>query len=302
MANKNPNQEYKDESYFKPKECPFCKSGKIINWGFRYNCTTKKRRYKCNNCKETFVVDDGFKKCKKKREIITACLDLYMNGMSLRKVASHVNQFSVYRVSHMVILKWIHKYAKATKPFTQSLNLDLSGIYHADEIYIRCKKKQHYLFDLIDAETRFLVATNYAEEKGLDGAKGLFRKTKKRAEKPLCVYTDGLPAYMNTIPQTWFSLRTPNEKVEHIRIVERGDYRNNIIERIQGTIRDRVKVMRGFKNPKSAELILEMFVIWYNFMRVHQGIGMTPAQKAGIELGLGKEKWLNLIYRSKIQN
>jgi hypothetical protein len=29
-------------------------------------------------------------------------------------------------------------------------------------------------------------------------------------------------------------------------------------------------------------------------------IGMTPAEKAGINVDLGKEKWLNLIYGSKI--
>lgn len=96
------------------------------------------------------------------------------------------------------------------------------------------------------------------------------------------------------------SSHTDYERLKHIRIMERNDYRNNIIERIQGTLRERVKVMRGFHNPKSAELILNLFVIWYNFLRVHQGIGMTPAEKAGINLNLDKDKWLNLIYKSKI--
>jgi hypothetical protein len=27
---------------------------------------------------------------------------------------------------------------------------------------------------------------------------------------------------------------------------------------------------------------------------------MTPAEKAGVNINLGKEKWLNLIYGSKI--
>jgi hypothetical protein len=37
-------------------------------------------------------------------------------------------------------------------------------------------------------------------------------------------------------------------------------------------------------------------------MRTHQGIGMTPAEKAGVKLNLDKDKWLNLIYRSKINS
>lgn len=303
MANKNQKVNYKDESYFKPKECPYCKSAEIIKWGFRFNHTTKKRRYLCKICKNTFVVDDGFWKAKKKREMITACLDLYMNGMSLRKVSSHTKQFSNDGVSHSGVMKWLKKYGTMTQTFTEQIPVTLCGVYHADEIFVKCKGEQNYYWDIVDHETRFLVATHYSTERSLDSAEKLFRKAKKRASEPECVVTDGLPAYVNTINKVWFrKTMLRDEKNKHIRITEKGDRRNNIIERVQGTIRERVKVMRGFHNPKSAELILNFYVIWYNYLRVHQGIGMTPAEKAGINLNLGKDRWMNLIYRSKIQN
>ena len=57
--------------------------------------------------------------------------------------------------------------------------------------------------------------------------------------------------------------------------------------------------MRGFKNKESAEAILNLFVIYYNFIRIHQGIRKTPIEEAGINLNLGKNKWLDLIYKSK---
>jgi len=58
--------------------------------------------------------------------------------------------------------------------------------------------------------------------------------------------------------------------------------------------------MRAFKRVYSAEAILNLFVIWYNFIRVHQGIKMTPNEKAGIDLRLGQNKWLSLISLSVI--
>lgn len=303
MASKNPKTKYKDESYFKPKECPKCKNADIIKWGFRFNHTTKKRRYLCKKCGFTFTMDDGFWRAKKKREMIAACLDLYMNGMSLRKVSSHTKQFSDDGVSHSAVMKWLRKYSKMAQPFTESLPILTCGVYHADELFVKCKGDINYYWDLIDRETRFLVATNYSTERDLEAAKKLFERAKKRASKPNIVVTDGLPAYVHTVYRGWYkNTYTDGEMVTHVRITERHDYRNNIIERIQGTIRERVKVMRGFHNPKSAELILNLFVIWYNFLRVHQGIGMTPAEKAGVELNLGKDKWLNLIYGSKIPN
>jgi transposase-like protein len=223
--------------------------------------------------------------------------------MSLRKVKTHIEQFSETTISHTAIAKWLKRYSFLVKSFTDSIPIQTSGVYHADEIYVKCDGEQNYFFDLIDAESRFLVATFYDKEKGLHGAKGLFNITKKRAEKPISVYTDGLPAYMNVIPKTWYSLKgKKGEEVEHIRIIDQHDYRNNIIERVQGTLRERIKVMRGFKNPKSAQAILELLTVWYNFIRVHQGIGSTPAEKAGITLNLGQNKWLGLIYRSKIAN
>jgi len=58
--------------------------------------------------------------------------------------------------------------------------------------------------------------------------------------------------------------------------------------------------MRGFKNKESAKLILDLFVIYYNFIRIHQGIRITPIQRVGIDLKLGKNRWLDLIYKSAL--
>ncbi len=298
---KTTKQRYKDLSYFKPKLCPFCKSKKIIKWGFRYNHVVKKRRYMCNECNKLFTVDDGFWKKKKQREFITQCIDLYVNGMSLRKVKAHMEQFTDKKISHTAIMKWLRSYSKAVKIYTDKLPIEISGLYHADELFVKCGGMENYFWDLIDAESRFLVATHYSMRRDIDSATILLNNAKMRAEKPLQVVTDGLQAYVNTVPATWYkNTYKDSEQVKHIRTHQPNDYRNNIIERIQGTIRERIKVMRGFKNNLSAKAILDLFTIYYNFIRIHQGIGMTPAEACGIKLALGQNRWLGLIYASKI--
>ena len=57
--------------------------------------------------------------------------------------------------------------------------------------------------------------------------------------------------------------------------------------------------MRGFDNPISASQTTDGFKIYYNFIRPHEGLdGDTPAQRAGIELDLGQNKWKGLIEKA----
>jgi hypothetical protein len=57
---------------------------------------------------------------------------------------------------------------------------------------------------------------------------------------------------------------------------------NNRIERLNGTLRERTKVTRGWKTGKTP--IAEGQRIHYNFVKPHMGLnGETPAKKAGMD-------------------
>ena len=72
-----------------------------------------------------------------------------------------------------------------------------------------------------------------------------------------------------------------------------GDQNNNRMERLNGEIRDREKVMRSLKKDDSA--ILDGYRIFHNYIRPHMGLdGKTPSEVAGIEVK-GKDKWMTLI-------
>jgi hypothetical protein len=69
------------------------------------------------------------------------------------------------------------------------------------------------------------------------------------------------------------------------------------MERLNGEIRDREKVMRGLK--RSGTPILTGYQIYHNHIRPHEGLnGKTPAQVAGLELDLGANKWEAIITRA----
>lgn len=113
--------------------------------------------------------------------------------------------------------------------------------------------------------------------------------------RPLAVVTDGLHAYERAIRKEFRTMRKP--RTEHIRVPNiRNRSNNNMVERLNGTVRERNKVMRGLKGRETANRILDGERIYYNFIRPHQALnGQTPAQEANMGLKLERNKWLSLI-------
>jgi transposase InsO family protein len=65
------------------------------------------------------------------------------------------------------------------------------------------------------------------------------------------------------------------------------------MERFNGKLRDREKIMRSLKTPETP--IISGMQIYHNYVRPHMALdGKTPAEVAGIEVK-GENKWLTLI-------
>jgi len=106
---------------------------------------------------------------------------------------------------------------------------------------------------------------------------------------PDTVYTDSLRAYSSGV-----NVFQNAKRVENCGIAKRQT--NNRIERMNGTLRERVKVQRGWKTKETQ--LAEGNRIQYNFVKPHIALeGKTPAQEAGINLG-NKDKWLEFLQNS----
>jgi hypothetical protein len=76
--------------------------------------------------------------------------------------------------------------------------------------------------------------------------------------------SDGAPNFNDAFKQEFFTRRKPRTKhVRHIRL--QGDRNNNKIERLNGEVRDREKVMRSLK--KSDTPILTGYQLFHNRRR-----------------------------------
>ncbi|MGH9878186.1 MAG: IS1/IS1595 family N-terminal zinc-binding domain-containing protein, partial [Nitrososphaerales archaeon] len=98
-------------------ECPKCKSDKTVKNGKRVNKSGAIQTYLCHDCSYRFIVNLGFEHAKKNPKVISAAIDLYFKGVSLRKVADHVRQFYGVKIDQTSVLRWLRKFAAEVAPF-----------------------------------------------------------------------------------------------------------------------------------------------------------------------------------------
>jgi transposase-like protein len=279
--------------------CRFCGSENIEKHGRRYNKQGEKQRYRCKECERRFVVNDGFSKMKYEPEIITQALDLYFKGLSLRKVKDHFQQFLSKKIHHTTILTWIEKYTQIIDSYIRNLKPELSATWHTDEMMIRSGGKWSWLWHTMDRDTRFMVANMISNSRTVEDARNLFKLVKQQAKnKPECMVTDGLQSYTDAFKKEFYTNTSPQTK--HLRnagIAKKNN--NNRVERLHNTVREREKVMRGMQNNETATVLMDGFRNYYNVLRPHMGIdNCTPAEMAGLNLELGRNKIQNLIKQS----
>jgi hypothetical protein len=148
---------------------------------------------------------------------------------------------------------------------------------------LNIKGDMKYLYALVDDETRFWIAQQVADTKYTADVRPMFKEGKEVVgRRPSVIISDGAANFHNAYNKEFFTLKKPRTRhIAHVRL--QGDHDNNKMERMNGEIRYREKVMRGLKKVDTP--ILAGYQIYHNYIRPHEGLdGKTPAEAAGIKV------------------
>ncbi len=272
--------------------CPRCNSEHIKKSGLRHNKHIDIQKFHCKNCGYSFTINLGFEGMRATPQIITSAMQLYFTGESLRNVQKFLRLQGVNK-SHVAIYKWIGKYTRLMQGYLEQIKPNVSDTWRADELYVKIKGDMKYLFALMDDETRFWIAQEVADSKHRHDARKLFQLAKEATgTKPKTLITDGLPSYhLAYLREFWTNYKPRTEHINAIKF--QSDANNNKMERMNGELRDREKVMRGLKKKDTP--ILKGYQIFHNFIREHEALeGKTPAEACGIKVE-GENKWKTII-------
>jgi transposase-like protein len=187
----------------------------------------------------------------------------------------------------MTIYNWIKRYIPVISEYVNSLTPQLSDTWHADEIFVKMhggltykgKTNLAFLWNVMDRDTRFLLASKISEARDINGAVAVFKEAIKNANgsKPEKVLTDSWRAYRQGISETF--------KTEHVAKcgIGKPHANNNRIERLNGTLRERIKVQSMeetyFTNGGRSEDTIQLCQASYGFGRKDSGTNSWSRNK-----------------------
>jgi len=258
----------------------------VVKYGFQNHI----QQYLCRDCGRKFNENDTLDRMRTPTAEIGAALSMFYDGLSLAAISRQLEGIFHDFVNPSTIYRWIMQYSQEAIKLLESYKANVSTTWVVDETVISIVGKNHWYWDVLCEKSRFLIGTHLSMARTTNDVVTLFGKCSKHTDViPRFIISDKLPAYIGGIEKV-FGADTKHIKSQGMS----SDINTNLIERFHSTLKQRTKVMRDMKTTDTAQIILDGFVVHYNFFRHHMTLGdVTPAEVAGIKLPF--DTWEGLL-------
>jgi transposase-like protein len=274
--------------------CPMCGKASFLHHDYQHYSN-----YRCGDksCYHSFFVFKGnaiappsmsalFGKSDFKRMrypvflIVTALTMFYLGKNSFRNISLILRTAFNVNVSHVTIANWCTRFA----PLFDSMRLKLlpaldlnSDEWHTDETVVKIAGVKHYIWFVVDSETRFIIAFLLSPHRDSPQAFSVLNEAAGLG-KPGAIVSDRYAPYKVPVKSIF--------GVKHIRVESfKDDISNNLIESFHKQFKAWYKTKQGFSSFQTANNLISTFVFFFNFVRPHSALNnLTPAQVAGLNL------------------
>jgi len=276
---------------FTEVRCKYCGGRNVTKYGtFR-----GRQRFWCKDCKRKFADNDALPNMQTPVDQVGTAVSMFYEGQSLNSIRRLLTQIYHSYPSDSTVYRWVSKFTKKAIKEAKDYHPQVGDVWVADETVLKIDGKNVWFWDVIDADTRFLLASRISKSRTIKEAALLMNEAKLKAGKsPKQILTDGLPAYRDGIELVF------GADTKHIRGEPFDTEKNtNRIERFHSTLKSRTKIMRGLKDIKSARLFTDGWLFYYNYLRPHESLDdRTPARIAGLKIPY--RNWGDLISNRRV--
>ena len=261
-------------SYF--INCPECASDKIVKVGKQ----SGEQRYLCRGCKKKFRASGKAQGRKMDAELMGSAIRDFYTGKSYKQIAEGLKEeYDLENEpSKATIYEWVRDHTDEAVAAMKDHKAKTGGRWVADEMQVDVGGKKVWLWNVMDANTRYILASHLTPRRDAQAARVVLRKAALAADQPpKTVTTDKLRSYIQP-------LKDVMPEAKHVQSeVIRANINNNLSERLQGTFRDRIKTLRGLDSITTGQRYLDGWTLTYNLFRGHESLGnKTPGERAKV--------------------
>ena len=267
--------------------CPSCASEGIVKVGKRDGY----QRYQCKACKKKFHTKGTSPGKRFPPNQVGAAVRMFYSGMSYKQIGENMAEaYDMSEPSKQTIYAWVKAYTDEAIVQMDNHKADTSRHWVADEMTVDVGGEQMWNWNVMDDETRYILASHLSPFRDKAAAVATMEKAKlAAAEPPETIKTDNLKAYDQAIKEVF--PKTRHVKAKGMKSVVLN---NNKSERLQGTFRQRTKTLRGLDRLETGQRYLDGWVITYNLFREHEGLDYkTPGEVAKVDAPFSE--WADVV-------
>lgn len=201
-------------------------------------------------------------------------------GLSTRMTAALMKEVHGVKISHTTVRNYANAAAILVKPFIDTFDYEPTSQLCGDETYIKVSGKWHYLYFIVDAVKKNILAypvsptrDTQASINAVDDALSKF----KEIPHDLNMVFDGNPTYL--LAQHFFAQHDIHFDMKQVIVLKNLDpvskeYRplKQIIERLNRTFKHNYRPTTGFGSQTGPVSFVTLFVAYFNFLRPHSSL------------------------------
>ena len=263
------------ETTTKTINCPYCPSEKVSKYGKQQG----HQRYVCDGCRRTFTDTGKLHGHRFTADQIGAAVRMFYSGTSYKQIAEYLEEVhDVPEPSKATIYEWVRNFTDRAVGQMKGRKAHTGKEWVADEMMVDVGGQKMWLWNVMDSETRYVLASHLTPRRDANAARVVLRKAAlAAAAPPKTIVTDKLKSYMPAVKDVLPETR--HMQSEGMT----ADINNNLSERLQGTFRDRIKTLRGLDSSKTGQRYLDGWTLQYNLFRDHESLrGDRPGKRAKV--------------------
>lgn len=276
------------EENSKSVSCKYCGSNSIFKCGSYNNV----QRYWCKACKRKFKVDDHLFHLGIPAQCVYTSLEMRYGGTKINAIRQYLKQEFGYLPSRSAIYQWLQKFTDRAVLSFQDPHVQVGDTWIIGENMRKLTGKHQKIkvYDIVDAETHFLLATRISFTRSRLVIKKLIEEAERKSGKRPC-------RFVTLIPYSYFDRIEPllGANVEYLHFPSpQVQNHNRLIACFDNVCKPRYKIIRTIKNNAILNSFINGWYLYYNYFQTQSELeNKTPAEAAGIDYTI--KSWKDFV-------